>query len=194
MREQNPTETEYGENWDTGTYQTGASKPRKRPSILTTVLLMMVIFLGGITSALGIMNVRLIYLLQQENAELYLSADGSVATEVTASAFFHNDCQPADSALPEEETLERRLGFRVEELNVLGRQYWQLSSGLQVTAVTGSDCPLQEGDILMYINDEKLTETAQLYRTVDAAAKGDQIRFGVLRAGKQLTVELPVAD
>lgn len=194
MREQNSAPTEYGENWDTGTYQTGASSPRKRQSVLITVLLMAVIFLGGIASALGIMNVRLIHrLIQQENAELYLSADGSVATEVEDNAFFHSDRQP-DTRLPEEETLERRLGFRVEELNALGCQYWQLTSGVQVTAVTDSDCPLQEGDILIYLNDEQLTEIEQLFRTVDTAARGDQIRFGVLRAGKQLTVELPVED
>jgi hypothetical protein len=60
MREPNNIPNEYGESWDDGTYQTGATAQGKRQSGLITGLLIATIFLGGIASALGVMNVRLL--------------------------------------------------------------------------------------------------------------------------------------
>lgn len=194
MREHNSVTNEYGENWDTGTYQTGPSKPLKGQSILITVLLMSVIFLGGIASALGMMNVHLLLqLTQQQGSEINISEEQTSGSDVARYNFFHSD-QAVESQLPEEEMLELRLGFRVQELNALCRRYWDLSSGLQVISVTQYDCPLQESDILTTINGETLTELSQLYTIVNAAQEKDVLELGVLRAGQHFTVELTVEN
>ncbi len=61
--------TEYMGEWDDGTYRTGAIQPPKRSSGLVAVLLVAVIFLGGICSALGVVNIQLLHRLSQSNQE-----------------------------------------------------------------------------------------------------------------------------
>lgn len=81
MREQHTNENDFWENGESGTYQTGSSKPRKGQSALITGLLMATIFLGGLASALGVMNIRLLtQLLQQQTDEAYLPVDSTQAT------------------------------------------------------------------------------------------------------------------
>ncbi len=66
MRNRENSKTEQYEVWDAGTYQTGPTTPPKKSNPLVAVLLVMVIFLGGIASALGIINLRLLAALQQQ--------------------------------------------------------------------------------------------------------------------------------
>lgn len=76
MREQNNNPTNEIENWDDGTYQTGTAQPGKNQSGVIAGLLAATIFLGGIASALGIMNVRLLRQLQQpQESVLPVTAD-----------------------------------------------------------------------------------------------------------------------
>ncbi len=63
MAKQDIETTEY--TWDDGTYQTGAAQPGKSQSGLIAGLLSATIFLGGIASALGLMNIRLLRQLSQ---------------------------------------------------------------------------------------------------------------------------------
>lgn len=68
MKKQNNSKTPYPETWDSGTYQTGVTNPPKN-SPLVPVLLVAVIFLGGLASALGLINIRLLLALQQAPEE-----------------------------------------------------------------------------------------------------------------------------
>ena len=68
MKQKN-SKNEYMDVWDAGTYQTGNTTPPKKSNPLVAVLLMLVIFLGGIASALGIINLRLLAQLQQQQTE-----------------------------------------------------------------------------------------------------------------------------
>ena len=54
------------EPWDQGTYQTGSTNPPKSHSGLVAVLLIAVIFLAGVTSILGILNIRLFSALSSQ--------------------------------------------------------------------------------------------------------------------------------
>ena len=51
--------------WEQDSYKNGSTKPPKNRGGLIAILLIAVIFLGGIASALGIMNVRLFHQLKQ---------------------------------------------------------------------------------------------------------------------------------
>lgn len=52
--------TEHIPEWDNGTYQTGSARPHKEHRGLIALLMIMVIALGGIASAMGILNIRLL--------------------------------------------------------------------------------------------------------------------------------------
>ena len=112
MREQNNISVEYPESWDTGTYQTGASQPKKSQSVLITALLVAVIFLGGLASALGLMNIRLLrQLVQQQNSVLPVSVDHATG----AANDFLRENQNGTPLLPG----QRELTFAVAEETVL---------------------------------------------------------------------------
>ncbi len=70
---------EHSETRDAGTYQTGASARSKGSSGLLAALLVAVVFLGGLASALGYLNIKLFQrLLEQEDTPAVLSlSDGA---------------------------------------------------------------------------------------------------------------------
>jgi serine protease Do len=57
---------EYPDPWEQGTYQTGSTNPPKSHSGLIAFLLIAVIFLAGVSSFLGIMNIRLFSALNEK--------------------------------------------------------------------------------------------------------------------------------
>ena len=67
----------YREPWDQGTYQTGSTCPPKSRRGLIALLLILVILLGGVSSALGIMNIRLFRQINEAS-----SGDGEEAPVV----------------------------------------------------------------------------------------------------------------
>lgn len=62
----NPEYSDRREPWDQGIYQTGSTRPPKSHGGLIAVLLVLVIFLGGIASALGLLNIRLFSQIQSQ--------------------------------------------------------------------------------------------------------------------------------
>ncbi len=81
----------HNEPWNPDSYETGSTKPPKSRSGWLAVLMIGVIFLGGICCALGIMNVKLFQQLQtQEGGDAGLS--------------FHESTAPTDVTLPSQST------------------------------------------------------------------------------------------
>ena len=77
------------EPWDPDTYQTGSTKPPKSRSGLVAVLLIAVIFLAGLTSILGIMNIHLFSALNNTGdcgpLSLYEDSTTTLPTSITAN-------------------------------------------------------------------------------------------------------------
>ena len=69
MAKHKPDINEYIGEFDDGIYQTGTVRPPKPSSGLVAFLLVLVIFLGGMCSGLGIINVRLLQELSQVSRE-----------------------------------------------------------------------------------------------------------------------------
>ena len=69
--------------WDRDSYETGSTKPPKSKGGLVAALLIAVIFLGGITSVLGIMNIHLFRQLNDNSSDMsfFTPADTQKATE-----------------------------------------------------------------------------------------------------------------
>ena len=79
---------EYPDPWDQGIYQTGSTNPPKKHSGLVAFLLIAVIFLAGIASILGFMNVRLFTALNEQSGSsvsMSLHSDANKAQMPTVS-------------------------------------------------------------------------------------------------------------
>lgn len=72
--------------WDDGVYVTGRTQPPKNHGGLIAVLLILIIFLTGIVTALGVMNVRLFRQLHDEQAEEENAAIAFAAEQTPAEA------------------------------------------------------------------------------------------------------------
>lgn len=96
--------------WDSGTYQTGSTTPPKQVSGLLTVLLLMVIFLGGLVSALGLINVRLLQQLSQQPGASVAVSQGDPSDYVAEHPIFYANSDPAPE-IPE----KRKVTLRMEE-------------------------------------------------------------------------------
>lgn len=72
--------------WDDGVYVTGRTQPPKNHGGLIAVLLILIIFLTGIVTALGVMNVRLFRQLHDEQAEEENAAIAFAAEQAPAEA------------------------------------------------------------------------------------------------------------
>lgn len=76
MRKNKQDSTQYSFTWEDSSYQTGTAKPPKQSNGLVAVLLVAVIFLGGMASAMGIINFRLIAMMdQQEDPVMPLASE-----------------------------------------------------------------------------------------------------------------------
>ena len=75
------SDNEYGYDWDERYYGTGPTEPPKERSGLMALMLILVIFLFGIITVLGILNVRLFQELKTKRQEAELSI--SFTTEAT---------------------------------------------------------------------------------------------------------------
>lgn len=81
MRKQKPETTEFPIDAEYGTYHTGASQPPRPHNGLVTFLLIAVILLGGLASAFGILNFRLMSkIMEQENALQPLATNMATVT------------------------------------------------------------------------------------------------------------------
>lgn len=189
MREQNPITNEYPECWDDGSYHTGPAKPQKAQSALITGLLMGVIVLGGIASALGVMNVRLLKeLTQQQSAVLPLSMNASAGEQIAVRR------AEQYAIVDEGQALADILGFQVESVCNVCRRYWGLTEGLEVTAVVDDRTDLQAGDIILSLDGQSLTSVSQLYESVRQAQPGTRLKLEVLRSRQRFTMELTIAN
>ena len=106
-------EYKYNQNdpWETGKYETGRTRPPKSHRGLIAVLLVIVIFLSGLVSFLGLLNVKLFAQLkampeQEDNPVNFVSESDEVQSTLAAldptaatEAFFQTEPEPASFSL-----------------------------------------------------------------------------------------------
>ena len=111
------------ENQNRDSYQTGKTVPPKNYQGLITVLLILIIFLGGIVSALSMLNMRLFRMLESQNN----------STEDSSLQFSRKT-----EALPESvrDGVEiPALGLTGQEVTELCRSYYGWPEGLYVSGL-----------------------------------------------------------
>ena len=101
-------ETEYDYTWDSGYYGTGPTEPPKERRGPMALMLILVIFLFGIITVLGILNVRLFQELKLKRQEMELSI--SFTTEATLPP------QTETADLPEEASIQESAPYSSMQL------------------------------------------------------------------------------
>lgn len=168
MREPNNIPNEYGESWDDGTYQTGATAQGKRQSGLITGLLIATIFLGGIASALGVMNVRLLQQLgQQKDPVLPVSVEGPGQPAEN----FLRENQNSVPKIPENGSLNLKTG---NSSSVLSQKAIEdrISASVAVVSVLDGQGVELTGQALIISTDGYLLTNAHLTSNASAITVG----------------------
>ena len=168
-------------NETAGTYETGVTQPGKSYRGVIAVLLMAVIFLSGVVTALGLVNVHLFRKLQAEGTSPVAPVSFEAAEE-GVSPYARMD---VGTNVPE-------LGIWYVMVSGICNQYYEIPMGLMVTSENHKD--IRSGDVLRAINGQ-LIETEQALQEVLAACEtGEQVELTFYRPSekKELKVILPV--
>ena len=112
---------DYHTPWERGTYQTGSTKPPKSRGALVAVLLILVIFLAGVSSILGMMNIRLFSALNSQSTIPFALCDNTPTTLRTIPNTFPCE-QPG-------------IAISAEPVSPLYQHYYHLPAGLFINAV-----------------------------------------------------------
>lgn len=146
----------------TNEYRTGRTHPQKNRNGQVAFLLICVIFLCGMVSALGLLNIRLFRQLQQ-------------TTEAPLS-FAQGDITPTQ---PEGETLTV-CGITVQEMPAMYRQMYDLPAGLYVVDAPENG-PVAPGDVLIGFDQSAVGSLAELNALLLNSKAGEKVSLSLYR-------------
>lgn len=156
-------------------YRTGHTQPKKSRNGPVAFLLICVIFLAGIVSLLGMLNIRLFRQLQQADPQSPLS-------------FSSGENIPAAT-----DGLSLSLeGMTLQELPSLYQKLYDLPQGLYITQVAaGSDAEMlgiAPGNVLLAVNGSTVSQLDALQTLLENA--GGQLALTVYQNGSENTLIL----
>ena len=169
MKDKKQPPIEQWEDLSEPTYRTGGTQPPKNHGGLIAFLLVLVIFLCGLSTALGLMNIQLFRQLtaqlEKENAPVVFS-------------------QAATADIGEAPPL---LGMEGTPVPDFWQNYHDLPKGIYVTNVhTGSDAwnlGIRPGDILISFNGTEITEPQILQQLLAEQQTGNAVILRLYRDG-----------
>ena len=161
-------------------YRTGRTRPTKNSSTLVSVLFICIIFLCGLVSAMGLMNIRLFRLLEssrQTGAPVSFAAgDAPVSTEASL-------------------TLE---GMALQELPAVYQQLHGLPQGLYITQVAAGSGAAQlgiaPGDVLVIYDGTAVSSLDGLKSLRHSHKPGDRVTITTCRDGQQTQLTLTISQ
>lgn len=188
------------EPWDDSIYGTGNTRPPKSNGGLIALLLIIIIFLSGIASALGILNMRLFHELNARNeltsVPMSFSDEGAAVEEY----FGPEDLLgTAAASLPRENACgSTSLGLEGEEITTFYQNYYRMPPGLYITEVAdegaAEDAGIRPGDILLELEDCPILTMEDLNRVVYDHENGDSLTAVILREGQQYSLTLTLEE
>lgn len=182
-----PKNEQYNDPWERDWYETGSTRPPKDHGGLIAVLLMLVIFLGGAATLMGVMNIRLFQMLeaQQRDKEAYLYADGILATQAT-------DPRQEDSG----EVTVDLLGMKGQTVSKFDRRFFQLPQGYLVTDLkeesVARQAGIRTGDVIVAVQDHKITSSEELSAVLEQLQPGQSADVRVYRRQLEQEIEMTV--
>ena len=167
---------EYPDSW--GEYRTGSTEPPKTHGGLIAFLLIAVIFLGGIASALGLLNIRLLGQLEE------------LENRATSPVYFSEEAAPA----LEKSFGSVSLGFTGEVVPFFWQRYRSLPAGVYITAVEENSAAqrlgITPGDILLSLDGQRVADMQALMAQLQDKAPGDSVQLLLYRNGQQIPFTL----
>lgn len=146
----------------TNEYRTGRTHPRKNRNGMIAFLLICIIFLCGLVSALGLLNIRLFRQLQQ--------------TADTPLSFAQGDITPVQ---PEGETLTVG-GITVQEMPAMYPEIYDLPAGLYVIDAPENG-PVAPGDVLVGFDQSAVGSLAELNALLLNSKAGEKVSLSLYR-------------
>ena len=173
MKDKKPTEEfDQWETWAQRTYRTGGTQPPKTHGGLIAFLLVLVIFLCGVSTALGFMNVRLFRQLTE------------ASHQETAPVSFSR----SDVALAIEDSTS--FGFVGQTVPEFWCNYRDLPPGVYVTdVISGSDACAQgllPGDIVIALENIPVSDLETLQMLAGELPSGEPVCIRLFRAGQEM--------
>ena len=149
----------------TNEYRTGRTQPRKNRNGLIAFLLILVIFLCGVVSMLGLMNVRLLNMLQDRKE--------------TPLSFAQGDLVPVE---PEGDFLTVG-GITVQEMPAMYSDVYDLPAGLYVVSAP-EDSPVAPGDVMIGFGNSAVGSLSVLNALQENCKAGQRIEMTFFRQGE----------
>ncbi len=168
--------------WDGESYKTGSTQPPKSKGGIIAILLAAVILLGGISTALGVMNIRLFRKLQENNAMSFHAASSPDGT--TEGSF----SEPARCGV------WLALGMECETVSSIYQRFYEIPGGVLVTDIQENSPAAKSGllqsDILTACDGKALASVEDFQALLDAMAPGQGMELTVYRhrLGETITV------
>lgn len=169
-------------------YETGSTQPPKS-RVLTVLLLVLLIFTGGIITALGILNIKLWNAFSPQKKEavsLRFTREESHSTP----QFFASDAA--------ETGVGAGLGIVTQTVSPFMRAYYSLPQGVFLSHVTeGSPADaagILPGDILLAVDGQKITDTDTLSNLLCRYHAGDVMTLTLQREGQKCSAMLTVTE
>ena len=148
-------------------YRTGRSQPRHNNSSLITILLICVIFLAGLVSAMGLLNIRLFHQLNW------------AGRPDTPPISFTRGSSPCAADYAPAVTVE---DMTFSEISALYGQVYGLPEGLYVCYVAPNSpaarAGILPGDVLTHVDNTHVTRLEQAEQLVYPSAKLELFRSG----------------
>ena len=175
--------TEYAENVDAreqGTYQTGSTRPPKSHGGVVAFLLGLVIFLCGISTSLGLMNIELTQQLNDQTDSDFCSVAFSRTADTETYAVAK--CSP--------------LGFTGQAVSQFWQLYNDLPQGVYITYVGNNTEAaakgVSPGDILLSLDGIQITDMDALTAQLSTHQSGDTVIITIYRSGKHHQYSLTI--
>ena len=153
-------------------YRTGFTQPKPTKRGPIAILLVLVIFFGGLNTLFRLLNIRLFREITQDAA----IASSSVQFSGHSRIVENNPVLPV-------------LGLTGKEISPFEQQCYGLPSGFYITAVTpGSPAEkagIQAGDILLYCNDTPANNLTALKKALHTAK--DSFKLKLHRTGTEFS-------
>ncbi len=161
--------------WDRDCYETGSTRPPKQHGGIIAFLLVLVILLGGLCSALGILNFRLLQELAQgdqkhQTLEVF---EGSMALDPKETMAVPGSPMP-------------RLGITGQTVSDFDRRYYELPQGVLVTDVTQAHSSwkagLRVGDVICGLDGRAMDTQEDLTDALNRLRAGQQVHIEIFRS------------
>lgn len=161
------------------TYRTGSTHPPKTRGGIIAFLLALVIFLSGISTALGLMNIRLFKKLSVLEA--------TTPSPVAFSRGAHREAP--------ENAVKYPLGFAGQEVTDFWQTYYHLPAGIYIVEITGDTVQdLLPGDILTQIGNVNIAGAADLDAALEQYRSGDTVNTLIYRGGNLISITLTIQE